>query len=217
MISRFKWIAPVAALAALGACSFSYDSSGPSSSETRTFSDFDSIDASAGVNVVLKQGAYNVSVSGPKDKLSGIKVVQDGKKLKVFREGFNSWFSWGGHYEATITAPTFVSVSASSGADVDGSDLALEAVELDASSGGDIELTGTCKAVRAEAGSGGDVDGEALKCEDAEAQASSGGDVDLFASASANGQASSGGDVTFHGKPAKFTKQESSGGDVDTD
>lgn len=215
MISRIKWIAPVAALAALGACSYSYES-GPSSSETRTFSDFDSVDASAGVNVTLKQGGYNVSVSGPEGKLDGIKIVQNGKTLKVFRDGHNSWFSWGGHYEATITAPTFVSLSASSGADVDGENLSLERVELEAGSGGDIEISGTCKSVSGQASSGGDVNGEDLKCEDAEGQASSGGDVDLFATASANGQASSGGDVAFHGKPAKFTKQESSGGDVDS-
>src|SRR4029077_17745099 len=145
MISRIKWIAPVAALAALGACSYSYES-GPSSSETRTFSDFDSVDASAGVNVTLKQGGYNVSVSGPEGKLDGIKVVQNGKTLKVFRDGHNSWFSWG-HYQATITAPTFVSLSASSGADVDGADLALETIKLDADSGGDIEISGTCKSV----------------------------------------------------------------------
>src|SRR5689334_18757535 len=216
MMSSIKLIASVAALAALGACSYSYEF-GPSASETRTFSDFDSIDASAGVNVVLKQGGYNVSVSGPEGKLSGIRIVQDGKKLKVFREGFNSWFSMGGHYKATITAPTFVEISASSGADVDGDGLTLDKVRLDAGSGGDIELSGTCKSVSGQASAGGDVDGEALKCEDAEAQASSGGDIDLFATASADGQASSGGDITFHGKPAKFTKQESSGGDVDTD
>src|SRR5690242_18156383 len=103
MISRIKWTASVAALAALGACSYSYES-GPSSSETRTFTDFDSVEASSGVNVTLKQGGYNVQVSGPEGKLSGIRVVQDGKKLKVFREGHVSWFSWG-HYAATITAP----------------------------------------------------------------------------------------------------------------
>ncbi|HEV7692197.1 MAG TPA: head GIN domain-containing protein [Hyphomonadaceae bacterium] len=216
MISSIKWIAPVAALAALGACSVSYDSSGPSSSETRTFSDFDSVDASAGVNVTLKQGGYNVQVSGPEGKLDGIKVVQNGKTLKVFRDGHNSWFSWGGHYQATITAPTYVSLSASSGADVDGENLNLERIELEAGSGGDIEISGTCKSVSGQASSGGDVNAEDLKCEDAEAQSSSGGDVDLFATASANGQASSGGDVTFHGNPAKFTKQESSGGDVDS-
>ena len=63
MISRIKWIAPVAALAALGACSYSYES-GPSSSETRTFSDFDSVDASAGVNVTLHPLVQSAAACG---------------------------------------------------------------------------------------------------------------------------------------------------------
>jgi hypothetical protein len=215
-ISSLRLIAPVAALAALGACSYSYES-GPRASETRTFSDFDSIEASAGVNVVLRQGGYNVSISGPEGRLDGIKVVQNGKTLKVFRDGYNNWFSWGGRYEATITAPTFVGLSATSGADIEGENLSLETVELEANSGGDVEISGSCKSVSGQANSGGDVNGEGLKCETADGQASSGGDVDLFASTSANGQASSGGDVTFHGSPPDFKKQESSGGDVDSE
>ena len=214
--SNFRWIAPVAALAALGACGYSY-ASGPTKTETRTYSDFDRIDASAGVNVVLKQGGYAVSISGPEGKLDGIKVTQSGKTLHVYRDGFNSWFGSGGRYEATITAPNYAGISASAGADVVADNLVLEAIELSASAGADIDISGTCKSARAEASSGGDIDGKNLKCESAEAEASSGGDIDLFASASASGAASSGGDITFQGKPAQFTKDESSGGDVATE
>src|SRR5689334_20528139 len=95
MTSNIRWIAPVAALAALGACSFTYDDSGPKNTETRQFSDFDRVDASAGVNVVVRQGPYSVTVTGPKDKLDTLRITQSGKTLKVYRDGTRSFFGLG--------------------------------------------------------------------------------------------------------------------------
>jgi hypothetical protein len=68
--------------------------------------------------------------------------------------------------------------------------------------------------LRVDISSGADFDGEALKCETASIDASSGADADAFATRSANGDASSGANITFHGKPAEFTKDTSSGGSV---
>jgi hypothetical protein len=216
LTSSLRWIAPLAAVAALGACYSSYGQ-GATDTQNRNLNGFDSIEASAGVNVELRQGPFAIKVEAPDDDIDSIKTELNGSTLKIYREGnFNSWFNWSsGRRLVTVTAPTYVSVRASSGADVEGSSLALETIALDAGSGGDIEISGTCKMVTAEAASGGDVNAEDLKCENGEADASSGGDVDVFVTGNANGEASSGGDVHFHGNPASFTKDESSGGDVD--
>lgn len=216
LVSSLRWIAPVAAMAALGACYSSYGQ-GSTQTETRNLSGFDSVEASAGVNVELRQGPFAIKVQAPEDDVKFIRTEVDGSTLKIYREGnFNSWFNWtSGRRLVTVTAPAYVQIRASSGADVEGDSLALDAITLDASSGGDIEISGTCKTVTAEAGSGGDVNAEDLKCENGNADASSGGDIDLHVTGTANGEASSGGDVRFHGNPTSFTKDESSGGDVD--
>ena len=214
--SSLRWIAPLAAIAALGACYSSYGE-GKTDTESRNVTGFDSIEASAGVNVELHQGPFAIKVEAPDDDINSIRTELSGTTLKIYREGnFNSWFNWtSGRRLVTVTAPTYVKVRASSGADVEGSNLTLETIALDSSSGGDIEISGTCKLVTADADSGGDVNAEDLKCENGEGDASSGGDVDLFVTGTAKGDASSGGDVHFHGNPTTVTKEESSGGDVD--
>jgi hypothetical protein len=213
--SSLRWIAPAAALAALGACYSSYGQ-GSTDTQNRNLTGFDSIEASSGVNVELRQGPFAIKVEAPDDDMDAIKTELHGSTLKIYRDGMNSWFNWSsGRRLVTVTAPTYVSVRASSGADVEGANLTLDAISLDAGSGGDIEFSGACKLVKAEADSGGDVNAEDLKCENGEADASSGGDVDVFVTGTAKGEASSGGDVHFHGNPTSFTKDESSGGDVD--
>lgn len=214
--SSLRWIALTAALAALGACTVSYGQ-GATDIQNRTLTGFDSIEASSGVNVELRQGPFAVKVEAPEDDMDAVKTELSGSTLKIYRDGMNGWFNWtSGRRLVTVTAPTYLSVRASSGADVDGINLTLDAVALDAGSGADIEFSGACKLVKAEADSGGDIEAEGFKCENGEAEASSGGDVDLFVTGTARGEASSGGDIHFHGNPASFTKEESSGGDVDS-
>jgi putative autotransporter adhesin-like protein len=215
-LASLRWTALAAALAALGACSVSYGQ-GRTDTESRNASGFDKVEASAGVNVELKQGPFAIKVEGPEDEIKSIRTEVSGSTLKVYRDGSNwNWFNWSsGRRLVTVTAPTYVALSASSGADIEGDNLSLETIRLESSSGGDIDVSGACKDVTAEAGSGGDVNAEDLKCENGTAEASSGGDVDLYVTGKAEGDASSGGDVHFHGNPTSVTKDESSGGDVD--
>jgi hypothetical protein len=77
-----------------------------------------------------------------------------------------------------------------------------------------MELSGSCTTAAMSASGGGNIDAEDLSCSSVTATASGGGDIDAWATASANGKASGGGDVRFHGSPAQFTADETSGGDV---
>lgn len=214
MTVRYLAAALIAPLA-LGACSFSYDSdSGATETKTYPLSDFDSVEVEAGVEVILKQGAFAIEAMSHRGDLSKLSMDVSGTKLRIGRRG--GWdMGMMARYTVTVTAPSYVGVDASSGSSVDGGDLKLGEIQVDASSGGNIELSGVCTTMKAEVASGGRIDAEDLKCERVEAKASSGGRADLWASASAKGEASSGGNIDIGGSPPERSKDVSSGGSVD--
>ncbi len=228
---RLTWIVPVAALAATGACS-TYESV-----ETRTYdlSGFDSISASSGVNVVLKQGPFAINAEGPKSRLDKLVIERDGSQLSISRKPSMNWFGWNMQSDiVTVSAPAYMAIAATGGADVDigglngsalsisasgGADINASGVVVDTltanvSGGGDLNLTGSCKSLTVEASGGADFGGENLRCDNAVVTASSGSDVDVIVSGSASGNGSSGADIRFHGNPASFQSNESSGADV---
>jgi len=232
-MNRIIWLLPAAALAAMGGCVISEPT------ETRTFaqSGFDSIDASGGVNLVLRQGAYAINAEGPKSKLDKLVIQQNGPTLSIRREPSMNWLSVNINDRdvVTITAPDYRTITATGGVDIDASGLRLPALSLridggadfdatsfnvdqltiDSSGGGDIKLVGACKSLTLTATSGSDFDGEIFACETATVSASGGADVDARASLSASGRASSGADISFLGNPAQFTSDQDSGGEVE--
>ena len=232
-MNRITWLLPAAALAAMGGCVISEPA------ETRTFaqSGFDSIDASGGVNLVLRQGDYAINAQGPKSKLDKLVIEQDGKTLSIRREPSMNWFSVNvsDRDVVTVTAPDYKSVAATGGVDIDASGLRLPVLALkisggadfdatsfnvdqlivDSAGGGDVNLAGACKSLKIDASGGADFNGENFACESATISASGGADVDARAALSASGRASSGADVHFLGSPAKFVSDQDSGGEVE--
>lgn len=228
-------ILPMAAMAALGGCVVT---GGPTETRDYALSGFDSIDASAGIDVVLTQGGtYSVRAQAPEGKLDRIVIEQAGQELKIRREAEIFWFGSSGRYVVNVSAPAYARITASGGADVDARSLGADRLTLDASGGGDIDITGArigmleastsgggdieiqgvCTSATLTASGGGDFDGEGFDCDTVTASASGGGDIDVGAKVSASGSASAGGDVRFLGSPATFTADESSGGDVSVD
>lgn len=188
----------------------------PAFAETRSYnlSGFDRINVSAGVGVTLNQGPFAVKADEREGDFSKLILEVRGNTLHVSRKS-NGWFNWSGpDYSVTVSAPNITEIGVSSGAEFDGRNLSLKDLDVSVSSGADVELTGSCAGLRVDISSGADFDGEGLKCETASVDASSGADADAFATRTANGDASSGADITFHGKPADFTKDTSSGGSV---
>ncbi|MBI1359350.1 MAG: hypothetical protein GC155_03605 [Alphaproteobacteria bacterium] len=230
--SAFAVPAGLLAFAALGAVTLVR----PAHAETRSYAytNFDEVDASAGVNVVLKQGPFSISVDGDKQEVARIVVEQHGSKLTVTHTHSVSWFGIGHHSVVTVTAPTYNAISAHGGADIDTADLSLgdvslaasggadiralnlkvQALTVAASGGADIKATGSCTDLTATASSGADYKGSDMKCQTADVRASGGADADAWASVSATGKASGGADVRIRGNPAKTDKTESGGGDV---
>lgn len=188
----------------------------PASAETKTYSlsGFQAVDASAGVKVVLKQGAFDVKVESPSGRFDELKVEKRGDTLVIGRQ--NSWGNWKHRPDFTITvsAPNYEVIDASSGSHVDGGSLSLKRLTVDISSGAHVELGGSCSDLRIDVSSGSHFDGENLKCETASVDASSGAHAEAYASRTAFADASSGSHVAFHGKPAQLTKDTSSGASV---
>lgn len=227
----FASLLPVVAMTALGGCVVV---GGPT--ETRSYSNtgFDAIDASAGINVVLSQGPFDVKAQAPEGNVDKIIVEQSGATLKVRRKEEFTWFGGNGHYVVNVSAPAISKVAVSGGADLETAALQADTLELSATGGGDIDLKGlkvttltastagggdisaegACTTATISASGGGNFDGERLGCVNVTAAASGGGDIDIGASGVASGDASSGGDVRFFGSPGTVNKQESSGGDV---
>lgn len=231
-MTMIKWLVPAVAMATAGGCVMT------EASETRSFNHtgFDSIDASGGVNLVLKQGPFSINAEGPKSKLEKLVIEQEGTTLNVRRENMSwSWFNVQGRDVVTITAPSFthvelsggvdidadglnqpaLSIKASGGADFNAKRITIGVLSVDNSGGADVNLSGACKSLTVDGSGGADFSSRDLTCEAATVTASGGADADVTVTADANGKASSGGDIRFYGSPATFSKDASSGGDVE--
>jgi hypothetical protein len=205
---------PVTAIAA-GGCVVGTASGKPySESQRHAYTGFERVDASAGVEVVVSQGAFDVKAETTDgNDFDDLIVEVRGDTLHIGRKP--QMWNWGGpNYRVTVSAPGYSSFGVSSGASLDGSGLSLKDVRVEVSSGAHADLSGSCGGIRVNASSGAHFNGEELRCASAEVDASSGAHAEAFATQNAEGDASSGASVTFHGKPATFHEESSSGGSV---
>lgn len=201
------------ALLPLPACS-----TGAAEADERDFNlgGFREIQASAGVDVTLKQGAFAVNAENTRGDLDNLLLEVRGDTLVIGRKTSNfGWLTWSNDdFNVTVTAPEIIAIRASSGSDFEASNYNFRDLDVQSSSGADIDLAGVCTALTVDISSGADFNGEDLKCETVTVEASSGADADVFATRSASGDASSGADITVHGNPATIDKDTSSGGSV---
>jgi hypothetical protein len=179
-----------------------------------SFRDFDAVHAAAGVNVVLKQGAFSISAEGSDKALERLSITQDGDTLKVTHKSGN--WSFGGFKGAvvTITAPSFASLHAGSGADVIGRDLQFADLSAQTSGGGDMTLSGQCRTLKIASSGGADFNGDALRCETVDVRTSGGADATVFATGKAMASASGGSDIRILGAPSDIQKDTSGGADI---
>lgn len=207
---------PAAAAFAASGCVVGSASGAPYSESLRsTYTGFEKVDVSAGIEVAVAQGKFDVKAESPSnDDLKNLIVEVNGKTLRIGRK--QTMMNWGNgpRYRVSVSAPAYSGFEVSSGASLQGSSLQLADVDVDVSSGGSIELSGACKTLRVDISSGAQFDGEDLRCDTANVDASSGAHAEAFAARAADGNASSGASVSFHGNPPSLQKDESSGGSV---
>lgn len=209
--------------------------------ETRDFdlSEFNRIEISAGINAIVEIG-QNFSVRAETDNtkiLDDLRIVVRSRKLTAdFNLGFfESIFGKNRDVTVYITLPDLTEVEGSAGADVmvsgsfgtelfaaatSGASLLIdgitsERVDLDASSGGSLRVSGDCATLCVDASSGASINAAKLTCEFVKAEASSGASAVVFARTSIDADASSGGDIDVEGSPTRIEVDKSSGGDID--
>lgn len=192
----------------------------PAFAETKTY-DFDGftrVSAAAGTSVTVAIGGdYSIVADSTAKGLERLRVELVGDELQIGRKHRTMSWGRGDEVRVRVTMPSVSGLDVSSGAALNAAGLDAAALDLDASSGGSLDVSGRCDSLNVDVSSGGDIDAKSLLCRTANASASSGGAADIYASESVNGDASSGGSVEVSGDPKNVTKDTSSGGDVSVD
>jgi hypothetical protein len=184
---------------------------GAASAETRAISGFDAISTSAGVPVEVSIGSgFQVEVTGR--DAARIETRVEGDTLVVRPRG--QWH-WGRRdAQVRVTMPAVSGLEASSGASIRANQITGPALELGASSGASVRVSGSCGNVAADASSGARIDAEGLRCEAGSAEVSSGASVRVNVAGRLDVDASSGGDVFAAGGAQLGDISLSSGGSL---
>jgi hypothetical protein len=193
---------------------------------------FDKVKGSAGLDVYLTEGSENkVVVEADENLLDIIETNVINGKLTI-RANKNIGRSKA--KKVHVTYEKLVSIEASSGADVIGNSVIIsETLNLDSSSGADLEVEVMSKNLYAETSSGADIvvsgktmkftakasSGSDLKAKklnaiDCNARASSGADITVNVKDRLDAKASSGGDVRYYGNPEAVSKEGGSSGSI---
>ncbi|MEO0504573.1 MAG: head GIN domain-containing protein [Bacteroidota bacterium] len=192
--------------------------------------DFEVVSASEGLDVFVTQDKdFSISVEADENVIDLIATdIKDGKLRIHTLENIGRATK-----NVYVTLPQIDALKSSSGADLivqnvvssesieldasSGSDLQVELVatqvSADASSGADIRVSGEAKTLIADASSGADIRAKALQVEDCNAEASSGADINVNVSKTLVANASSGADISYTGE-ASVQKRKSSSGSV---
>lgn len=208
---------PALLATSLGGCIVGYANGQPySEAQRHSYAGFSKVDASAGVEVVVAQGAFDVQAETTEGQgFDNLIVEVKGDTLRISRKS-QLWDMGGPRYRVTVSAPAFSEFEVSSGASLTADSLRLDAVEVDVSSGASVRIAGTCSTLDLDMSSGASFSGEGLRCDTARVDASSGASAHAFAARKATGNASSGASVSFSGNPAELERDTSSGGSVST-
>jgi hypothetical protein len=194
--------------------------------------DFDKVRGSSGIDVYLTEGSENKIVVEADENLIDLIETNISNGKLIIRSSKNI-----GRSKAKKVHVTFIklsSIEASSGADIIGkSVIKNETINLDCSSGADLEIEVFAKELYAETSSGADLDvsgkastiyanassGSELNAKNlntitCNAKASSGADIIVTVQDKINARASSGGDIRYYGDPVSVTKKDGKTGNI---
>jgi len=193
---------------------------------------FSEIRAARGLDVIITQGtSESVSVEADENLQDIIVVKVEGnllnittteniassasKKVYVTFDDLSKVISESGsdiHSTGTISAEN-LDIESSSGSDIE---LTINAnqVSCDSSSGSEIKLSGKANSIYAQASSGADIETEELETQSAHAKASSGADITVNTTTELNANVSSGGTVKYKGNPTTVNKKDSTSGSI---
>ena len=183
--------------------------------------DFDSVAVSQGINLNLVMGSPSsvTAVADDDSDLDSLEIDVDDGELVIRRgswvSGLFSMHKSRGSVTVNVVATELQAVASSSGANADLIDITCADLEVDASSGSSIKVSGSCDTVAIDASSGANVDSSDLITADASVDSSSGASIQVFAGESFRGDASSGSSIWVYGSPEVAESETSSGASID--
>jgi hypothetical protein len=213
-------------------CFYGIKGNGKVVKSERQVENFESIDVSAGLELVLIQDSViKVVVEADENLQEIIKTEVSHGKLKIYPE---TGIRHASSKKVFVTFKTIGSLHASSGSKVKSKmELKMNSIDISVSSGADIDLAISASKMRVDCNSGAnvdlsgsaenlDVDGSSganikisdLKSINCNAGASSGANVRVTVTEKLSAKASSGGQIKVSGDPKERDVQKSSGGDV---
>jgi len=208
--------------------------------DVRTFESFRKVEAATNVQVeLIKSNEHRAEIWIEKGNLEELKLEQFGSRLKIkWTDRAKLWRGNNYNRKAIIKLyyKDLTGLSASAGARIEGSDrikaddfeidassgghlqieLNANTVDADVSSGGWAEVEGSTKRLVVDASSGGSFRGKGFEAADVKARASSGGNAKVWATDSIEASSSSGGNVRYRGNPSNkdISSSKWSGGSV---
>jgi len=213
-------------------CFYGIKGNGKVVKSERQVEKFESISASAGLDVILIQDSIvKVVVEADGNLQDNIKTEVSDGELKIYPEKrirsskakkvyvtFISIHSLAASSGSKIKSKselklTSLDLSASSGANIDMS-LVVTELNVECSSGGDIDLSGTAANLSVDGSSGANIKASELQSKVCTAGASSGAKLKIYVSEKIIAKASSGGNINVKGNPTERNIEKSSGGDV---
>jgi hypothetical protein len=195
-------------------------------------SEFESVKVSQGLDLYVTQGnTVDLSVEADENLHELIQTEVENKVLKIYTtENIRRAAS----RRINLTVTSISAIKATSGSDVVSTNtIKTDALELNATSGADINidvetnsinchstsgsdisLSGSTALLVAEATSGSDIKASNLKAEISKVKASSGADIAVHTTQELTARATSGADIRYSGNPAVVNKSDSSSGSV---
>ncbi|MFK7782853.1 head GIN domain-containing protein [Psychroserpens sp.] len=193
---------------------------------------FSAIEVSRGLDVYLTQGdSESIRVQADENLQDIIKVEVENGVLNIYAD---ENISYAASKKVMVNFKAIDRISTSSGSDVlattlitadkleintsSGSDVELEVdvknLICESSSGSDIKLSGNTNTFRAEASSGSDIKAAKLQAITTKAHANSGADITVNTSKELTANANSGGDIKYYGNPEKVEKNDGPSGSI---
>lgn len=177
-------------------------------------------DATEGIKVQADENLHDYIITEVENEVLKIYTTSNIKMAskKQISVSFNNLKAIKGTSGCDITSTNTLildtlDIEASSGGDIN---LSLEAnhVSCSATSGSDVKLSGVSSTLHLKASSGADIKAKDFKAQEAVASVSSGADIKVYATESLKMTATSGGDIRYYGNPQNIIKTEAVSGDV---
>ncbi|WP_458627164.1 head GIN domain-containing protein [Winogradskyella sp. PC D3.3] len=119
-------------------------------------------------------------------------------------------------YSTNTISVSNLELNCTSGADME-LNVITDTLKCKSTSGSDIDVSGTTKTLIAEATSGSDINASKLKAQISHVKATSGADISVNTSKELTANATSGGDIRYSGNPEKINTSDNSAGSVKQD